>query len=301
MPKQVAGKSQISVEDGLRLQLFNPATLPCSFFSCYPSIDTGYPIYTFVHSLEIRLIRDLVHSFHRGHPCKQYTRHDITESTIASLHLHSLGLYPELLPNLNHLPSRDARDKQAAQGYTSVTARPTTGYKQQGYQTCTRPENTQSLLPEDLYDYTRCHQQQFKIRYSSIYSRDTSHPATPNHNTTSIYQETRRRTRPTVFEATITNKRASHASSPDPRTWRQKNKDSNTHKMAVPRDPNFWRRFSTAVHLDEEAQVTHKYAFPANFTPLLPFSLYFLSNPLSSPPSLSPLLLSSPPSLKLPC
>jgi hypothetical protein len=114
MPKQVAGKSQISVEDGLRLQLFNPATLPCSFFSCYPSIDTGYPIYTFVHSLEIRLIRDLVHSFHRGHPCKQYTRHDITESTIASLHLHSLGLYPELLPNLNHLPSRDARDKQAS-------------------------------------------------------------------------------------------------------------------------------------------------------------------------------------------
>ncbi|THW85081.1 hypothetical protein D6D15_08317 [Aureobasidium pullulans] len=30
--------------------------------------------------------------------------------------------------------------------------------------------------------------------------------------------------------------------------------------MAVPRDPDFWKRFSYAVHQDEEAQVNEKYA-----------------------------------------
>ncbi|KAH0343779.1 hypothetical protein KCU83_g8608, partial [Aureobasidium melanogenum] len=28
--------------------------------------------------------------------------------------------------------------------------------------------------------------------------------------------------------------------------------------MAVPRDPNFWKRFSYAVHQDEEAQLNQK-------------------------------------------
>ncbi|THX53053.1 hypothetical protein D6D06_06365 [Aureobasidium pullulans] len=53
--------------------------------------------------------------------------------------------------------------------------------------------------------------------------------------------------------------------------------------MAVPRDPDFWKRFSYAVHQDEEAQVNEKYVSPSPS----PCYLIFLF-PFASPPSLPP-------------
>ncbi|THW71612.1 hypothetical protein D6D19_07233 [Aureobasidium pullulans] len=54
--------------------------------------------------------------------------------------------------------------------------------------------------------------------------------------------------------------------------------------MAVPRDPDFWKRFSYAVHQDEEAQVNEKYA--PILCPSLPYQSLTLtfSPPLFLPP-----------------
>lgn len=61
--------------------------------------------------------------------------------------------------------------------------------------------------------------------------------------------------------------------------------------MAVPRDPAFWKRFSTAVHMDEEAAQSpdfkqiHQYVPPLPFPSLLhthiPYPLWFLSDPFT--------------------
>lgn len=61
--------------------------------------------------------------------------------------------------------------------------------------------------------------------------------------------------------------------------------------MAVPRDPAFWKRFSTAVHMDEEAAQSpdfkqiHQYVPPLPFPSLLhtniPYPLFFLSDPFT--------------------
>lgn len=61
--------------------------------------------------------------------------------------------------------------------------------------------------------------------------------------------------------------------------------------MAVPRDPAFWKRFSTAVHMDEEAAQSpdfkqiHQYVPPLPFPSLLhtniPYPLFFLSEPVT--------------------
>ncbi|THW30880.1 hypothetical protein D6D22_10506, partial [Aureobasidium pullulans] len=57
--------------------------------------------------------------------------------------------------------------------------------------------------------------------------------------------------------------------------------------MAVPRDPDFWKRFSYAVHQDEEAQVNEKYA--PILCPSLPYqSLTLTFSPLHKP-QLTPL------------
>lgn len=60
--------------------------------------------------------------------------------------------------------------------------------------------------------------------------------------------------------------------------------------MAVPRDPAFWKRFSTAVHMDEEAAQSpdfkqiHQYVpplpFPSSHTHI-PYPLLFLSDPFT--------------------